>query len=132
MDKNNLVMIVEDRADQAQLLEMILLVNDYDVIWAKNGQEALNLIQDGVSPKVLVTDIGMPLLSGFDLMKKLKEIGLIIPTIITSGHSDNSDFEKAFVSGAKSYLVKPIRPLQFLLKVELAVKHVSTTSQGLS
>jgi len=113
-----LVMIVEDSKDQSFLLSTILKSKNYRVIWAKDGQRAFEMISTGITPDVLVTDLRMPALNGFELMKEMSRIGVDIPVVITSGSKSNGDFEEAYILGAEDYLVKPYSPAELLKRLE--------------
>ena len=121
MEKELMVMIVEDRKDQAYILAQILVANDFRVVCARNGHEALTLIKEGMIPAVLVTDIKMPVLNGFELIEELKRLEIRIPTIITSGCGQNSHFEAAYIRGVENYLVKPFLPSRLIFRVNKAV-----------
>jgi CheY-like chemotaxis protein len=115
-------MIVEDQQDQAFFLSEILQANGYRVVWAKNGREALRLILQGPVPDILLTDIEMPVLDGFQLIKELKKRHIEVPTVIASAAEDDAYFEKAFMRGVGSYLVKPISPSHLLSRLDEVLK----------
>ena len=118
MENDTLVMIVEDQKVQAYLVAQILSANNYRVACAANGLEALRLIQAGIVPNILVTDIKMPTLNGFELIQELNRLEIKIPTIITSGCSLSSDFENAYFQGVENYLVKPFSPSNLLRRID--------------
>lgn len=110
----SLIMVVEDSRDQALYLEQILLLNDYRVVCVRDAQKALDMIVGGLIPSALIIDIHLPTMNGFDLMKKMQQMKIEIPTIITSGTKTDLNFEKAFVLGAEDYFVKPFSSIHLL------------------
>ena len=80
----------------------------YDFIFALNGQDALNKIEDHQNVNLMLTDINMPKMDGLTLMSKLKEKSIYIPTIIVSAYSDPKNQKTAKELGAINFLVKPI------------------------
>lgn len=120
--KKQAIMVVEDNQFQALYLERLLKDSDYEITIAKDGAAAIEMIVSGQVPDAIVTDINMPNKNGFELIAELKKQRIAIPIIITSGRSDNLHFERAFVLGAQSYLVKPYPPTQLLAKLEFLLK----------
>jgi two-component system, chemotaxis family, chemotaxis protein CheY len=91
---------------------------DFDVITLSNGQEALFSLQAGNLPDLIICDIEMPLLNGFDFIKKVRSSGFFddIPLIMLSGKEESSDKIKCFELGADDYLVKPFNPKELLAR----------------
>lgn len=120
-----LIMIVEDNQSQAFYLEHILTSSSYDIVLAKDGSNAIEMMTSGTIPDALITDLNMPKKNGFELIAEMRKHKLTIPIIITSGSSDNNNFERAFVLGAQSYLVKPYPPHQLLAKLNFLLSKQS-------
>lgn len=87
---------------------------------AKNGILGLQLVQD-MLPDIIITDIKMPLMDGLDLLKNLKENGIITKNIVLSGYDDFSYAQKALRYDAVDYLLKPCKPEEILKAVLKAV-----------
>lgn len=102
------LLVVEDSSTQAMLLKQTLEENAFTVIHAKDGMEALELIGKK-RPDLIISDIEMPRLNGFELCRKLKSTpGLSsIPVIILTNLSDSMDVIEGIKSGADSFLTKP-------------------------
>ena len=103
---NNLL-IVEDNPEICHHLQTILQ-NEYNVTFAHNGKEALKLLEKQ-QPNLIITDLMMPVMDGFELLKRLKQHEMYrnIPVITLSARAQLSDKLKALTIGLDDYLVKP-------------------------
>ena len=115
------ILIVEDSPTQTMLLRNILTKTGYRVISAVNGQEALDLLGEA-RPALVITDIQMPVMNGYDLCLRIKTNEAIesIPVILLTSLSDPKDILKSLECGADSFIVKPY-DVDFLLS---RIQHV--------
>lgn len=118
LQQNPTVMIIEDSADQSAYLSYILSMHDYQVVQVRDPHKALQMMKGGLRPDVILTDVQMPQMSGFELMEKMQNFNIEIPTIIISGVQNEQAFEKAFVLGAEDYFIKPFSPLSLLSRLQ--------------
>ncbi len=81
-----------------------------DVLVAKNGEEAIELLQSGTKPAVILLDMMMPVMDGYETLKVLKERGSLknIPVIAVTARAMKGDKEKCLEAGAWDYISKPI------------------------
>ncbi|HEY5593230.1 MAG TPA: response regulator, partial [Paludibacter sp.] len=102
------ILIAEDSPTQAEQLKYILETNNYRVIVAKDGKEALDLIQKD-KPSIVISDIIMPKMNGYELCEKIKaDISTKdIPVILLTSLSDSCDILKGLACGADNFLTKP-------------------------
>lgn len=98
------ILIVEDEQYMLNLL-MIHLGKEYDIITAKDGQIAFEVIEQQ-SFDLVILDVMLPYISGWDVCKKIREIG-DSPILMLTARTDLSDKVKGFEMGADDYLVKP-------------------------
>lgn len=111
---NNLrVLNVEDDSDARVMLEMVLRDQGADVISVASVAEALEHLNDSDRlPQVLVSDLGMPVSDGYDLIKELRsrkgEAGGQIPAIAVSGYATNEDIKRALDAGFQLHFKKPV------------------------
>lgn len=97
------VLLLEDDELLNEIIEEFLISLNYSVVSIYNGQEALERIYEE-SFQLLILDVNVPSLNGFDLLKSLKRNKIDIPAIfITSLHTDR-DLEEGFNSGADDYI----------------------------
>lgn len=80
----------------------------YELSFAENGQEALDLLAKNSDFDLIISDINMPLMDGFELLKNSKEKYPDIPVIMASAYTDNERMNMAKELGAEDYLAKPI------------------------
>lgn len=109
MEKKRKILIVDD-AKEAVLMLRRFLEKDYDVAEAYNGVDALDLIEDEL-PDLIILDVMMPVLNGFDVCKKLKknEKTKDIPIIFLTGKNSHKDEEEGLKLGAIDYISKPFK-----------------------
>ncbi|MCW3107246.1 MAG: diguanylate cyclase [Segetibacter sp.] len=119
MDKriNKSVLIVDDEDNNIFALGSYLETQDMLVLAAKNGAEAIRLLQDGIKPDIILLDMMMPVMDGYETLKVLKETGFLnrIPVIAVTAQAMKGDKEKCMEAGAWDYLSKPLN-LKILLE----------------
>ena len=106
------VLLVDDDLEQKKLFESYLEGIDCQLYYAGRGQEALDLIEENEFALIL-TDIQMPEMDGYDLVKKIKseEKCNHIPVVFISGVSaEDFESEKAYEIGVFDFIIKPFRP----------------------
>jgi putative two-component system response regulator len=118
------ILVVDDEPFYLDLLANTLS-GDYDVIVAKNGEQALRLAQTGHRPNLILLDVVMPQMDGHTACRRLKENPLTheIPVIFLTAKNDVTDELKGFDLGAVDYITKPISIpiLQTRVKIHLAL-----------
>jgi adenylate cyclase len=82
--------------------------NLYEFIFALNGLEALQKLEENPDVNLILTDLNMPQMDGLTFMEQLKEKEIVIPTIVVSAYSDPQNYQKAKNLGALDFIVKPI------------------------
>ncbi len=114
------VLVVDDEADARELAECILRDAHADVASAASAVEALRVL-DSARPDVLVSDIGMPEVDGFDLLARLRARGPgqggDLPALALTAFARPEDRQRALDSGFQGYLVKPLEPAALLAAV---------------
>jgi CheY-like chemotaxis protein len=113
------ILVVEDIPNVLELLEVTLRFQGYQVISARNGQEALDILEKE-NPALIITDILMPKLDGFALVQKLRSDPktLTIPVIFLSAtYVTPEDRAFAMSLGASRFIEKPIDTEEFLLTI---------------
>jgi len=121
------ILVVEDETFLLDLYETKLEQSGYDVIKASNGEEGFSLATLEV-PELILLDILMPKVDGYELLKKLKADDKTknIPAIIFSNLSQKEEIEKGLKLGAKDYIIKTsITPTELEAKVKEYLKNKS-------
>ena len=102
------ILIADDSSTIRKLISLALVSQGYGVITANDGMEALEILAYS-DVDLLITDLNMPNIDGYELIKAVRENELFasLPIIILSSEKDSEDIEKGLAIGANSYLVKP-------------------------
>lgn len=120
------ILIVDDEPEVRDVLAGILSLQGHEVTEAVNGIDALEKF-DPESHALVVSDVMMPDMNGFDLLRELgPQLQDRIPFIILSSHDDPDGVEAAIYAGAFDYLVKPFLPAQVADVVGRALAEAST------
>lgn len=117
------ILIVDDTQQNVQVLSQILRDSGYKVLAAFNGVDAINLVQKR-TPDLILLDVMMPGMSGFEVAKKLiEELGYSgIPIIFLSALDETEAKVKAFESGGVDYVTKPFQAKEVLARIELHLR----------
>jgi two-component system KDP operon response regulator KdpE len=113
------VLVVDDEQRILNFLSSKLKASGYDVLTAGNGKDALEQVQ-AQDPDLVVLDIMMPKMDGFETLKELRSFSSI-PVIFLSAKGANADKVKGLGLGADDYLAKPFSPDELIARIE-AVK----------
>lgn len=112
------ILIVDDTPDNLKLLSG-LLKDSYKVKVANNGRKALEIAAASPAPDLILLDVVMPEMDGYEVCAALKEAPGTrnIPVIFLTGRADESDRERGFALGAVDYIAKPVDPPAVLQRV---------------
>jgi CheY-like chemotaxis protein len=113
------ILIIEDNDQNMYMLSYLLIKNNYKVIQAFNGIDGLKLAHEN-NPEIILIDIQLPDMDGYEICNKLRYNGLPKNTTIiaVTSYAMGGDKEKAIEAGADGYLEKPIDPETFIGKME--------------
>jgi DNA-binding response OmpR family regulator len=92
----------------------------YNVVAKQNGKEALEWMQQGVIPDVIIADVNMPEINGLEFIKQIRASGFFkdVPLIMLSGNEGSSDKIKCLKAGADDYLIKPFNPEELEARID--------------
>src|SRR5215472_324719 len=112
------ILVVDDEAAMRELLTEILSQSGYRVVTARDGGEALGLIEKA-RPQLVLSDIKMPVMDGYQLCTQVRERPewVQLPFVFLSSFNDEADVRRAKVLGVDDYLLKPFREEDLLLAV---------------
>ncbi len=122
-DRTYTVMVVDDNPDNLELLEDILYSRGYGVAAFLDGEMALNAASRN-PPDVILLDIMMPGMDGFQICRKMKTLKQLkdVPVIFISALEDTSNKLKAFTRGGVDYITKPIQEEEVLARINTHLK----------
>jgi CheY-like chemotaxis protein len=103
------ILIAEDEVSNFEFLRIFLTQMNIRVLWAKNGIEVINLCETDPSINLVLMDIKMPLLNGYEATKKIKNKLPELPIIAQTAYARMADKEEALKAGCDDYLSKPIQ-----------------------
>ncbi|WP_313528055.1 response regulator transcription factor [Anaerotignum sp.] len=124
------ILIVEDEEPISNFIETTLKSNDYSVLSARNGQEALSMIPSHC-PDLVLLDLGLPDIDGITILKHLRT-WTSTPVIVVSARVDESDKVEALDIGADDYIVKPFGTSELLARIRTAIRHSTNIRSGAS
>jgi twitching motility two-component system response regulator PilG len=112
------VLVVEDKASLTQMLQFLFLSKGLSVQIAYNGKEALEKASS-IVPSLILLDIMMPQMDGFEVLEKLKEEPTTsnIPVIMLTARKSREDMQRAKDLGAVEYITKPFKAVEVVDKV---------------
>lgn len=118
------ILVVEDEQMLAKIIGMKLEEEQFEVLHAYDGEEAYNLLTQPELPDLVLLDVLLPKMSGFDVLEKLKATGKPLPRIIVfSNFAQKADVERARSLGAIDYIVKAaFSPAEILGKIKTVLE----------
>lgn len=120
------ILVVEDNVELRELFCVALYNGGYNAIHASDGIEALEIMEHQYID-LLVTDIMMPNLDGYEFVERLRMVGYDVPILVVSAKSAIIDKEKAFQLEVDDYMVKPINVNEMVWRVEALLRRVKAT-----
>lgn len=121
MNDNHHILIADDEPLTRQSLYEILKIDGYRVTTAKDGKEALELIEK-LLPRIVISDMKMPGIDGLRLVKEIKNRGLEIPVILITGYGSIETAVEAMREGAFDYITKPIVDNEIRMVIQKIIK----------
>ena len=125
-------MIVDDEPGVRALLRDTLSIAGFETIEASDGMSALTLLRTN-KPALMVIDVNMPLMDGFELVERLRTTHDLTPVLMLTAREDKSDIARGLKIGADDYVIKPfgIEELVLRIKAILRRSYKSTTAPTL-
>lgn len=124
------ILIVDDNAQNVELLQAYLEALPCQIATAYDGIEAMKYIEDKTNPKpdLILLDVMMPRMSGFEVCRKIKEDPATrsIPVMMVTALNELGDIERGVESGTDDFVTKPVNKLELLTRVKslLRVRHL--------
>jgi two-component system KDP operon response regulator KdpE len=120
MKTGELILIVDDEVQIRRLLEITLTANGFKISEAATGKEGL-IFASQHQPELIILDLGLPDIEGFDVLKRLRE-WYEKSIIILSVRNSEDDIIRALDNGANDYLTKPFRTGELLARIRVAIR----------
>ncbi|MBO4697207.1 MAG: response regulator transcription factor [Lachnospiraceae bacterium] len=122
------ILIAEDDVELSQLFSCVLTGNGYSVTAVQNGAEALDALHREYFD-LLISDIMMPVMNGYELVHSLREAEQNIPVLMITAKGGFDDMEEGFRSGVDDYMVKPVNINEMVLRVNALLRRARIQSE---
>lgn len=121
MENKDKILIVDDETRMRKLINDFLTVNNFDVIEAKDGEEAIKVFRSDKDIKLIILDVMMPKLDGYETLKVIREDSKV-PVIMLTAKTEENDQVKGFLSGADDYVQKPFSPKILIARINAILR----------
>lgn len=120
------IFVIDDELSIRMLLENYL-GKTYEVVTKSDGLEGIKYLENGNIPDLIVADIQMPNLDGYEFLKQVRSSGFFkdIPMIMLSGIESSQERVKCLRMGADDYIVKPFNPEELSLRIDNLISRTS-------
>ncbi len=117
------ILVAEDEKDIRELIAFTLRFAEYEVVLASNGAEAVEMAR-AERPTLILMDVRMPRLTGYDACRQLKEDPQTrdIPIVFLSAKGQEAEIQQGLASGAEQYILKPFAPDDLIRQVKDILK----------
>lgn len=122
------ILVAEDDKNLRKLMAAVLRQNGYEALTAEDGQEALERLHD-THVDLLISDIMMPNMSGYQLTKELRRNRGDLPILMVTAKESMDDKRKGFLLGTDDYMVKPIDMDELLLRVSALLRRARISNE---
>jgi len=122
------ILIAEDDINYGKLIADVLKDEHYTVVMAINGEEALNIL-DKQHIDLMITDIMMPKLNGYDLTGLLRDAGYTFPILMITALDTVNDKKTGFLQGTDDYMVKPVDMEEMVLRVKALLRRAKISDE---
>lgn len=112
-----LILIVEDDEINLSFLHEVLKKSGYKIVSVKTGVEAVNICRENIEIALVLMDIKLPLMNGYEATRKIKELRDDLPVIAQTAYAQDLDKDRVFASGCSDYIAKPYKKEDLLLKI---------------
>lgn len=119
------ILVVDDESRMRKLVKDFLVKSGYSVIEAADGEEAVDIFMSTKDVELVILDVMMPKLDGYQVAEEIRKISKI-PIIMLTAKSDERDELKGFALGVDEYITKPFSPKILVARVEAVLRRTNT------
>lgn len=122
------ILIAEDDSELRQLFHHVLTKNGYTVTGVSNGEEVIQAMENNYYD-LIISDIMMPKMDGYELVRTLRESGATIPVMMITAKDAFDDMRLGFLSGSDDYMVKPVNINEMVLRVGALLRRAQMANE---
>ena len=122
------ILVVDDDKNTRTLMKLVLEADNYSVLTAGNGEEAL-AVMDSSHVDLVVLDVMMPEMDGYQLTRALRESNNNLPILMVSAKQLPADKKQAFLVGTDDYMTKPVDEEEMLLRIKALLRRARIVSE---
>lgn len=122
------ILVVEDNGKLRQLIGTVLAKHGYNPVMAEDGQHALELL-DTHYIDLIISDIMMPNVDGYELIGRLREAGYHTPVLMVTAKESFEDKQRGYLAGTDDYMVKPIDVNEMILRVGALLRRAQIVNE---
>lgn len=126
---NNTVLIVDDDQKISDLLKAYFTKENFTVLMAADGVQGLNAIKKN-KPDIVILDLMLPLMDGFEVLKQTKKAGIDVPIIMLTARDEESDKLVGLEIGADDYIAKPFSPKEVVARAKAVLRRSKGNEQA--
>ncbi len=128
MSKNK-ILVADDESRMRKLIKDYLVREDYEVVEAENGEQALDIFYMDSDISLIILDVMMPKVDGFAVLKEIRETSSI-PVLMLTAKGEENDVLNGFELGADEYINKPFSPKILMARVNAVLRRSADESVG--
>lgn len=121
------ILLVEDEPVLGRIVKENLEAENFQIFWAKDGEKAIKAYQD-LKPDLLILDVMLPVKSGFELAKEIRNLDNDTPILFLTAKSQTSDVVEGFKVGGNDYLKKPFSMKELIVRIENLIQRQKKNS----
>ena len=122
------ILIIEDIPEMADLMSMYMENDNFDTVKCESAEKAIEQLSKGYNPALVLLDINLPGMSGFDFLKEFREkTSTVTPVIIVSARDADEDIIEGLGLGADEFVTKPFSPKVLVARVKAKLSRLSAT-----
>ena len=125
----NKILVADDESRMRKLIKDYLVREDYEVIEAENGEQALDMFYMDSEIALIILDVMMPKVDGFAVLKEIRETSSI-PVLMLTAKGEENDVLNGFELGADEYINKPFSPKILMARVNAVLRRSTDDSIG--
>lgn len=128
MSKKEKILVVDDETRMRKLISDFLISNDFEVIEAGDGEEALDVYFKNKGISLVILDVMMPKLDGYETLRAIRNESKV-PVILLTAKGEENDQIKGFMSGADDYIQKPFSPKILIARINAILRRNDTSNE---